>query len=68
MHTARPVYDVVTNCIHELVNVFCGAEEQEQTMKEWMLSVRDTMHMIVAEVEIQGLDGVALVEKYRVCG
>ena len=58
------VYDVVRNCIHELVHVFCGAEKEEQTMEEWMLSVRDTMHMIAAEVEIRGLDGVALVEKH----
>ena len=57
-------YDVVRNCIHELLNVFCGAEEEKQTMKEWMLSVRDTMHVVVAEAEIQGLDGVALVEKF----
>ena len=55
------VYDVVRNCIHELVNVLCDdEEEEEQTMEEWVVIVRDTMHMIVAEPESQGLVGVAL--------
>ena len=45
------VYDVVRNCNYELVNVFYGAEDEDQTME----SVRDIMHMIVAEAEIQGL-------------
>ena len=52
--------DVVRNCIHELGNVFCGKEEEEQAMEEWVVILRDTMHMFVTEAESQGLVGVAL--------
>ena len=55
------VFNTDRICIHKLVNV---SEEEEQTMEEWMLSVRDTMHMIAAKAEIQGLDGDAFVEKH----
>ena len=58
-HTVRKY----TTC-SETASTVNVSEEEEQTMEEWMLSVRDTKHMIAAKAEIQGLDGVALVEKH----
>ena len=50
--------NVVRKCIYEFVSVFCGKEEdEEQTMEEWVVKVRDTMHMFVAESDCQGLVG-----------
>ena len=55
------IYDVVRNCIHETVNAFCDKEDdEEQTMEEWVVNVRDTMHKFVAEAESQGLVRVGL--------
>ena len=46
---------MVINSIYVFLNVFCGTEEEETTMEEWMVVVGNTMQMFVAEVEMQGL-------------
>ena len=44
------------NCM--LLSVFCGVdEEEEQTLEECVVFLRDPMHMFVAEAERQGFVG-----------
>ena len=48
------VHDVVTDCIHKLVNVFCCEEEgEEQTMEEWVriVELRELAETAPARVE-----------------